>query len=182
MKSVLSRPFRTDLSYGSLHIEEDRIRGEFFANFVADIIQVRRAGEFVVAMAFPQHFTSDRVIFEVEARDKDGNALNIPYPVWDDLPKWAMWWTVSALGDVHVHAVKPELHDLGGAWRAKGTFVSAGLPIKIPLGVDWRTLCFERPLRKTLPNHGVDDSWPQTSQTPTETAIPTQAWWQKLIP
>lgn len=181
MKSSFSRP----ASYGSLHDDEARLRGEYMAAFIADVIQVRRAGDFVVVVAFPQHQTLDGFFMEVEARDKDGHALNVPYPTWEELPDWAMWWTASALGNVCIHVEKPELDYKGGIWwhPNNSKFAFRGGPIEIPLGVDWRTLCFERPLRKTLPQPSRSETYPQSAQVyePISEAQPI-SWWRRFVP
>lgn len=181
MKSTLSYGV-TDFLRGSLRDKEAVERGQWFADFISDVLKVKGAGEYLIHFAMPPlNSPHDHVTFEIEACMIDTTRLNVPHPVWETLPSWANWWTVSATGKIRVFAEKPEVDKLGGMWWQpnQSKFLLAG-NIDIPIGIDWRTLCFERP-RHMLDRGGPLVPNEMAAKVPEPPATAT-SWWRSLLP
>lgn len=113
--------------------------------FVADLIAAKGAGSYEIVAHRRDSMASDYVTWHFVARLQDGSRPGFPYPVWEEVDEWASHWTVSALGVVNLHELKPKMLQGSGMWYSKGRHAILKHPVEIPIGIDWRTLCFERP-------------------------------------
>lgn len=122
------------------------------ANYVADLLAIRGAGDYQIVIFLERNLSSDRSIYHLAARDRDGARVNFPRtPDWDSLPDNVNWWTVSAVGQVVWHELEPTVLLEQGCWVSAGRmYVRPAL--EIPLGIDWRTLRLERPTN-TIARH-----------------------------
>lgn len=120
----------------------NQLNGEL-ARAIADEIRVRGGGEYRVSASMQRNLTSDSMRFVIHAHAIDEVKTPCPYN-WSALPRWAMYWTVSATGIVCLHEMEPVIFIHDGVWTSRGRLREDGF-VEIPIGIDWRTLCFERP-------------------------------------
>lgn len=121
------------------------------AHFIADLISARGAGDYKVLLRRESYPAGDYIRFHITARLSDGSPVDVPYPNWERIPANYNWWTVDYDGGVTWHERKPEAHQTKTRWLgwisegAMGGPMDSSGTVSIPLGIDWRTLCFQRP-------------------------------------
>lgn len=115
--------------------------------FISDLIKVKGAGEYEVRVWMNHSLTSDYVTIYIDASQRGSTVPYYPYPYdWERAPKWANWRTVDGVGATIWHEAKPTLLADLGAWRSTHRIARANqVAVDIPVGIDWRSLCFERP-------------------------------------
>lgn len=130
---------------GLKHADEfEKAMNLALGRFAADAVKMLGAGEFEVVV-HQQRYASDYMIFYFCVRDTNGHRMRLPYPQWDVIPDRYAFATVSAIGQMIYHELEPRREDEHGRWSSSGRMETATNLVAIPIGVDWRTLIFERP-------------------------------------
>lgn len=138
--------------------EFEKSMNTMLGQFVADLIAAKGAGQYQIGVKLERDFASDYSTFVLDARLLDGSRPGFPYPVWENVPEWASFWTVGVTGRILIHEFKPQVLLGVDGWESRGR-VAALERVEVPIGIDWRTLCFERPTSVMLRNKlAVEDA------------------------
>lgn len=127
--------------------EWNRTVNALMGELISDLIKVKGAGSYKVVVRMDNSRLSDSVVIYVDASQGEPFVPHYPYSRdWEYAPRWANWWTASSLGITTWHESKPTFSAGYGEWQSDQRVARAGhVSIDIPVGIDWRTLCFERP-------------------------------------
>lgn len=170
-------------NWRQLREDLEKSMNTMMGQFVADLVATKGAGQYEIRASRRDSMTSDSMVWHFDARLVDGSRPGFPYPFWEEIPEWATFWTVSALGAIKLHELKPILVQQAGAWYSKGRSVILKEQVVIPIGIDWRTLCFERPVSmvtriKDEAQAAHDKAYPPEN----ESSWGAFGWLQKFIP
>lgn len=115
--------------------------------FISDLVRIKGGGEYKVLVQMDRNLPTDYLVVYINASQGEGLVPYYPYAYdWERAPKWANWWTANCHGVTIWHEDKPSFSVDSGAWHSAHRITEASQKtIDIPLGIDWRTLCFERP-------------------------------------